>query len=149
MEHTIKQKPAFTVVGMKHRGAPGNPEIPKLWDRFIPLEQQIKHRAEPHIGYGVMGRYDPATNTFDYMAGVPVTSTDDIPDGMETWQLPAGKYAVFTTCLKTIHQDMNAIYSQWLPGSGYQPVDQPNFELYDEDFKGGDEDPVYVYIAIQ
>jgi AraC family transcriptional regulator len=149
MEHQITERPGITVLGMKYRGAPGNPEIPKLWDRFIPRENEIQHRSDPHVGYGIMGRYDQATNTFDYLAGVPVTKTDDIPDGMETWELPAGKYAVFTTCLKTLHRDMDTIYGQWFPNSGYQHADTPDFELYDGDFRGGDEDPVYVYIAIQ
>lgn len=85
MEYKIVERGGFTVVGLKHHYKLGNGEIAKLWERFIPREGEIKHREESHNSYGLMGNFDRDTDMFDYMAGLPVTRPDDIPDGMEAW----------------------------------------------------------------
>lgn len=148
MEHRIVERPAFKVVGLKEHHQPGSDDIPKLWDQFVPRMDEVKHLAEPRIYYGIMGNYNHETGFFDYMAARPVTSTEDIPQDMESWSIPAGKYAVFTTCLKTLHEDNRTIYNTWLPASGHGHADAPDFELYDERFQDGKEDPFEIYVAI-
>jgi len=49
-------KPAFTVVGLLLHTQPMSPEIPVLWDRFVPRKGEIQHQSEPHVSYGLMGR---------------------------------------------------------------------------------------------
>lgn len=140
MEFRIETYPAFTAVGMKvrykmgsHEG--GNPKIEQLWDRFVPKMGAVPNAAPQHTSYGVMGNYDHATQEFDYMACVAVTTVGDLPEGMEAWSVPEQTYAVFTTPLKTIGKAFAEIYQTALPASDYVRGDGPEFELYDENFK--------------
>jgi len=127
-------KPAFTVVGLLLRTQPMSPEIPALWDKFVPRIGEIPHQPEGHVSYGLMGRFDQATGMFDYMAGNPVTQVDQLPSGMASWDLAANTYAVLETTLAGIGETMDYLFRTWLPVSEYQPVDAPSFERYGEAF---------------
>jgi AraC family transcriptional regulator len=64
--------------------------------------------------------------------------------------VPEGKYAVFTCTLKTIHEAYQYAFQTWLPGSGYQRADGPDFEYYDADFDPDAGHPeLYIYIPIK
>jgi AraC family transcriptional regulator len=149
MEPKIVTKPAFTVVGMKYLGKNETNEIPQLWEKFMPREGEIKQRANP-FGYGVMDNFDEKTGDFDYLAGIEVKDISDIPEGMESWQVPEQTYAVFGCNLKNIKQAFKQIYHQWLPKSGYQRAQGPEFEFYDDSFKPieGKLD-LYIYIPVE
>jgi AraC family transcriptional regulator len=134
MEPKIVTKPTFTVVGMKYRGKNEKNEIPQLWEKFMPRAGEIKQRANP-FGYGVMDNYDEKTGEFDYLAGVEVQNVSDAPEGMESWQVPEQTYAAFPCNLKNIKETFQQIYHEWLPQSGYQRTDGPEFEYYDESFR--------------
>jgi AraC family transcriptional regulator len=132
------------------RATPMTPEIPKLWERFVPRIDEIAHLAEPHTSYGVIDHFDEATNQFDYLAGCSVTAADGMPEGMQRWEVPASSYAVFTTTLATLGQVMGHIYSVWLPGSGYQHGAGAYFERYGENFDSGDPATTFdIYIPVE
>jgi len=150
MEPKMISRPAFTVVGMKYRGKNEHGEIPKLWGEFMPREGGIKQKVNPHICYGVMGNYDEGSGEFDYVAGFEVESAADVPEGMVRWNMPEQSYAVFTCTLPTIREAFEHIYHTWLPESGYQRADGPEFELYDERFDPQDpSSEMYVYIPVK
>lgn len=130
----ILTRSAFTVVGLKYRGKNQKNEIPQLWEKFMPRAAEIKNRANP-FGYGVMDNYDEKSGEFDYLAGVEVQDASHVPEGMESWQVPEQTYAVFPCNLKNIKEAFRQIHHEWLPQSGYQRVDGPDFEFYDENFK--------------
>ena len=134
MEPKIVTKPAFTVVGMRYRGSNENKEIPQLWQAFGPRIHEIKHLAKEPASYGLMDNLDEDTREFDYMAGMKVDSTADIPEGMSSWEVPEATYAVFTCTLPTIHEAFGNIIHKWLPASGYKHAATPEFEYYDERF---------------
>ena len=147
MEPEIKSKPAFTVVGMKYRGKNKEDEIPQLWIKFGRRMNEIKHRIGP--GYGVMDNYDEKSGEFDYVAGVGVDSSADIPEDMVKIDIPEQTYAVFTCTLPTLDKTFHHAYKTWLPQSGYNRVDGPEFELYDETFNPIDEASLlYIYIPV-
>ena len=127
-------KPAFTVVGLLLRTQPMSPEIPALWDKFVPRMGEIPHPAAERVSYGLMGRFDQATGLFDYMAGTPVTQVDQLPAGMSRWDQATNTYAILETTLAGIGETMDYIYRTWLPASDYQAVDAPSFERYGEAF---------------
>ena len=150
MERQFVPKPAFTIVGMLLRATPMTPEIPKLWDRFVPRIDEIAHLAEPKTDYGVMDHFDEATSQFDYMAGCSVTAVDALPAGMQQWDVPANTYAVFTTTVPTIGQVMGHIYNTWLPTSGYRHAAGPYFERYGEHFSPEDPTSTFdIYIPVE
>ena len=149
MEPKIVKGAAFTVVGMKYHGKNENNEIPQLWGEFGPRMHEIKQVANPHIAYGVCDNFDKSSGEFDYIAGFEVSSTAEIPGGMVSWDIPEGKYAVFTCTLPTLGEAFQYAYHTWLPQSGYQHVAGPEFELYDERFDlkdPGSEMDVYIPI---
>lgn len=149
MEPTFTSKPAFTAVGLMYRGKnETKKEIPQLWEQLVPRMQEIKYVSTPRASYGVMGNYDPATGEFDYLASMGVDRVDDLPQGMQRWDVPAQHYAVFECTLKTISPTYDFIYQQWLPQSGRQHGDGPEFELYDEHFQG-DDSTFYIYIPVK
>ena len=141
-------RPAFTVVGLLLHTQPMSPEIPALWDKFMPRMGEIPHPAVERVSYGLMGRFDQATGMFDYMAGNPVTQVDQLPAGMSRWDLTANTYAVLETTLTKIGETMDYLYRTWLSASDYYPVDAPSFERYGEAFSP--ENPILeVYVPVQ
>jgi len=135
MQPTLVTKPAFTVVGIRIRVKAMSPEIPALWGRFVPRIAEIRNPAEPDVAYGLMGNFDEATRMLDYMAGISVTTVEEIPEGMEAWELLAATCAVFDTNLASIHETYSKIDDEWFPNSGYSQAPGVAFERYDETFK--------------
>lgn len=150
MQPQFVTKPAFTVVGLLIHTTPMAPEIPQLWEQFVPRMAEIAHEAEPGVTYGLMGHYDQETGMFDYMAGNVVEKVADLPAGMTRWEVPANTYAVFETTLPTIGEAFGYIYNTWLPTSGYQPVAAPSFERYGESFNPDDgNSTLEIYIPVE
>ncbi len=140
MEPKIMTKPAFTVVGLLYHGKNENNEIKSLWEQLNPRFDEIKSQVEPPVAYGVCGSPDDA-GAFDYLAGFEVAEVEGVPTGMTSWEVPEQRYAVFPCTLKTIHEAYQYAFQTWLPSSGYQQGDGPDFELYDEEFDDSDPDP--------
>lgn len=150
MQPQIISKPAFTVVGMQIRTTPMNPEIPQLWDRYAPRIDEVQGIAETHVSYGLMGNYDQNMSSFDYMAGVSVTSVAVLPAGMTTWDVPASTYAVFEATIPTLGEVFGQIYNSWLATSGYQQSTDFTFEYYGKDFNPHDPNSkVSIYIPVE
>jgi AraC family transcriptional regulator len=138
MEPSIVRKAAFTVVGMEEHGRNENNELPALWQSFIPRMCEIRGRVNPHESFGLcIGDMDyKQTGVFRYVAGQQVTDAAAVPDGMLAVTVPEATYAVFTHrgTLETLGQTYDYIYGTWLPTSGREVADTPDFELYDDRF---------------
>ncbi|MBX3013672.1 MAG: AraC family transcriptional regulator [Caldilineaceae bacterium] len=147
MQPQIITKPAFTVVGLLVHTIPKSPEIPQLWEEFVPRMDEIAQGAEPDVSYGVMA-HNEAMNKLDYMAGMAVAQVDELPPGMNRWDLPANTYAVFATTLAMVGETFGYIFNQWLPTADYQAVDAPYFEYYGEDFSPA-HPALSIYIPVQ
>jgi len=111
-----------------------NQGIPQQWEKFAP---HIGHVAGQvgNVTYGVCCNADGAGN-FEYVAGVEVTSFDDVPAEFSRVRVPAQRYAVFShrEHISRLRATCHAIWNKWLPGSGYEHADAPDFERYDERF---------------
>ena len=83
--------------------------------------------------------FDPATE-FEKWAAIEVTDFNNLPDSMETLELPGGLYAVF------LHkgpasagpQIFQYIFGTWLPSSAYKLANRPHFELLGPAYKNED-----------
>lgn len=107
--------------------------IPAQWQRFLGFG------LVPPTGatiYGVMCGTDQAQRRFEYMCAVEVPSFEALPADFGRMRIPAQHYAVFTHKghMSTIRQTWDAIWSQWLPTSGFRPANTPDFERYDKRF---------------
>ena len=144
MNARIITKPAFTVVGLRISTLPKSPEIPKLWDAFVPRMNELQNVSEPYASYGVMSS---AGEALDYMAGNPVNEVSELPSGMSRWDIAENTYAVFESTLATLPQTFDTIFSSWFPTSNYKQAEGPLLERYGEHFSP--ENPmVDVYIPV-
>lgn len=135
-EPAIKEAGPLFIVGMRQRfthetrGA-----IPALWQRFV---QHIGHipNEKPQATFGVvLASGEDEENGFDYMAGIGVSSLDDLPEGLSGLRLPRRPYAVFhhSGHVSTIGATCGAVFGTWLPGSGRELAEGPLqlIEVYD------------------
>jgi AraC family transcriptional regulator len=116
----------------------------KLWGSFIPKIKEIEHKvSNKKISMQV---FDPAyylnfnpQNEFVKWATVEVTDFDSVPNGLETYLLTEGLYAVFdykgSSADNSIFQ---YIYMNWVPNSAYQLDNRPHFEVLGEKYKNND-----------
>jgi AraC family transcriptional regulator len=111
-----------------------NHGIPRQWERFLPYLGTIPGQVG-RTAYGVCCNGDGAGN-FDYIAGVEVSSFDDMPDGFSRVRIPAQRYAVFShrDHVSRIRAAFYTIWNRWLPASNHEHADAPDFERYDERF---------------
>jgi predicted transcriptional regulator YdeE len=108
--------------------------IPLQWERFVPHIGNVSGQAG-HESYGVCWNYTPGCG-FDYLSGVEVAETANLPEEFARVRLLAQRYAVFThrDHVSSISQTVDTIWSQWVPDSGLNVADAPCFERYTEEF---------------
>jgi AraC family transcriptional regulator len=111
-----------------------NQGIPAQWQRFAPHIGSLPGQVG-RITYGVCTNADDAGN-FEYVAGVEVASFDGVPAELARVRIPAQRYAVFShhDHISTIRSSFYTIWNKWLPASGHEIADAPNFERYGETF---------------
>ncbi|MBC7713652.1 MAG: GyrI-like domain-containing protein [Rhizobacter sp.] len=129
--------------------------IPALWQSFMPRLHEVKN-AKSSVNLGVCYEVLPAEvsrpDECMYMAATEVTTFDNVPEGMKTFTIPAGEYAIFTHKgpLDTFEHTMNYIYGSWLPKSGKKLRHAPDIEWYDKRFKLNEADSeIDVYIPVE
>lgn len=146
MEPKIETKEAFTVVGLNYHGKNEKNELPALWDALLPRFQEIPNMVEPYQSYGVCGNVEE-DGRFRYLAGFEIVAEAPLPEGMQSWRVPAQTYAVFPCKLATIGDTYNYAFQTWLPESDYEHVDAPDFEYYSPDVRP--EEEMFIYIPVR
>lgn len=150
MDYKIVDVAEFKVIGMEYRGTETEP-IKKLWEDLMPRYQEIKANSEEFC-YGVCEMLDEKTMEFTYLACRPVDNFVDIPNGMISKTVPAGKYAVFTHkgSLDNLKVTYEYIYGEWIKSGVQKHRHAPDFELYDKRFKFGEDDSeMDIYVPIE
>lgn len=111
--------------------------IPKQWQRF-----NAHFAALPpewtRAAFGICANFDSNGN-FDYLAGVQVPEATPPPPGLVLLQLPEQRYAIFHHAghVAGIRSTVSAIWSQWFPTSGQEPVEAAMIERYGSEFNPG------------
>ena len=121
----------------KHTFASMGKDMPRQWDDFLKLGELPEQVGT--TAYGAICGGDPKTQTMEYMCAVEVKSFDALPKDLGRMRVPAGvRYAVFLHegNVATIQDTWKQIFSVWLPSSGMQSAQTPDFEVYDERFDG-------------
>ncbi len=156
MEPKIKTKPGFTLVGLRYFGKNQNMEIPHLWERFNQRMRELgglpNETGDAAIGLCITPEDEPIDGAFEYVAGLPVTEAEDVPDDFVVRRVPEQTYAVFAHKgdLPSLPKTYEYIYETWLPQSGYKLGGKMDFEYYDADFKDFAPDSVfYIYVPIE
>jgi AraC family transcriptional regulator len=108
--------------------------IPAQWQRFLPSFGHIPGQVG-NVAYGARSTSDDQGN-FDYLCGVAVADFSRVPMELTRLRIPEQRYAVFThgDHISTIRRTWHTIWTQWLPQSGHELLDAPDFERYGENF---------------
>jgi AraC family transcriptional regulator len=134
-EPRFETRKAFLVAGLSARydyeSCGGG--IPAQWQRFAPYIGSVAGQVGSDA-YGV--RYNSDDSGLDYLCGVEVGEFSQLAPELSRVRVPANRYAVFTHYghISTIRSTWSTIFSKWLPKSGHQIADAPDFERYDARF---------------
>lgn len=146
MEYRIVEKESFKLLAKVESFAnevvsgDGN-EIPKFWERCGAegVFDVLYKNTKVHDTYGVCAPISKESPRFDYGIGM-LYEDGEIPEGFRVWNVNAGTWAVFK-CIGTdgdcIGEMWDRIFKEFLPGAGYNMLDDTDFELYYEDGEPG------------
>ena len=143
----IETIPEKKLIGKRLKMSFANNRTGELWKSFMPLRKTIQQRLSPDLfsvqQYGEsfsIEQFNPRLE-FEKWAAAEVSSFSDLPQGMESFLLPEGLYAVFlhkgtATDTKTFQY----IFQTWIPDSDYVLDNRPHFELLGEKYKNDQPD---------
>ena len=146
MQPRIEVLKVQKLVGLSQKMSLTNNTTAQLWGQFVPRIKEIQHRiSADKISLQI---YPPnyyteftPTTLFEKWATVEVTSFENAPEGMQTFVLQEGLYAVFdykgSSADPSIFQ---YIFSEWIPNSNYAVDDRPHFEVLGANYKNNDPD---------
>ncbi len=118
-----------------------------MWDVLMRRMGEIPNIVGQPYGYSAMCP-EAAEGEFEYVAGFEVGQSPDVPEGMVRRDLPAARYAAFSTTLPTVMTDSETIYTTWLPQAGLEPATDWMFEYYPPTFQG-DDSPFEIWVPIK
>ena len=121
-----------------------NHGIPALWQRFAPQVGYMPGQIGDTT-YGVVADFEEDCS-FGYIAGVEVSPSADLDEGMAYIDIPAQRYAVFAHRghISTMRRTAYSIWAQYFPNSDLRPTGGPNFERY-----GTKHDPLTGYGLVE
>jgi AraC family transcriptional regulator len=142
MQNRIETIASKTLIGQNQKMCLAQNMTPQLFQGFMPRKKEIEKRSNgDSISMQVFDHSQDnifaPTAMFDKWAAVEVDDAITIPDGMQSYSLPGGQYAVFihqgpvTAFAKT----MQYIFTQWLPNSEYELDNREHFEVLPEGYK--------------
>jgi AraC family transcriptional regulator len=156
MEPTITSKEAFPIIGIELKTTTNDGrnyvEIPQFWEKILQEGQidNIPNRKFERVLLGICMDFEP-DDSFSYIIGAEVASTENVPNDMISRTIPEATYAVFTVRGKmpaSIQDTFKFIYQEWLPTSKYQRAASAEFELYDERFNDSENSEMDIFIPI-
>jgi AraC family transcriptional regulator len=129
--------PAMLMAGLQQTyNYGGNAGIPSQWQQFNTHDGSIPGQIG-NAAYGICTQEEGQDSSFQYMTAVQVRDAGELPEGFESLKLPAQTYAIFAHRghISGIQATCNAIFTEWLPSSGYRHAGLPDLmERYDERF---------------
>jgi AraC family transcriptional regulator len=113
----------------------GNAGIPALWDRFVPYLGTFPEQLG-QVTYGVMYDADESGMNFTYACAVEVRAFPALPKELARIELPARTYAVWPhrEHVSSLGATCAAIFSRGLDEAKLEPLHEPMFERYSEEF---------------
>lgn len=149
LDYRIVEKAPFTIVGFRRRfnSDTSYQEIPRFWSEW--MEQGENHSIMGTFGVCV----DMGGKEFDYWIADLYKPWEDIPEGCETYQIPASLWAQFVCrgALPDSLQSVNTkIWSEWLPSlRGYELAGKYNLEVYSPPAENPEDDENYIWIPLK
>lgn len=135
MNYRIEKKEAFDILGvsrpMSHDPEENKILIPRMWDELS--QNGTTLRIARHIGPelpGILGVC--ACNEDGPWSYFIAAASSDEEAGLERFTVPAAQWAIFSGEGPgvSIQELERRIFTEWLPGSGYEYANIPDIELY-------------------
>lgn len=145
MEPRIETLTEKKLVGNRIKMSLADNKTFNLWQSFMPRRKEIKNNLTVDmISMQVYSQPLDLSNlnqVFEKWAAIEVTDFNLIPDGMESFILEGGLYAVFPyKGPSSDNKIFRYIFGTWLPGSNYLLDNRPHFEILGEKYKNNDPD---------
>jgi AraC family transcriptional regulator len=121
---------SMLIAGLSGRyGKKNRAEIPALWRNFGPKYFGRTPGQVDRKTYGVCSDIDEEGN-LDYLAGVKVSSFEDLPVELTQLRIAPHRYAIFAHegHISSIGRAWMDIFEKWLPQSVYKLAAAPSFE---------------------
>lgn len=146
------------MLGIQVKTSLSNNKTGELWQRFMTRKKEIKDiLSDDRYAIQIYDRsyfekFNPKAE-FVKWATVEVADFENVPNGMETFILKSGLYAVFE--YKGSSEDKSIfqyIYTSWLPNSDYLLDDRPHFEVLGKKYKNNDpnsEEEIWIPIKLK
>ncbi|WP_298396840.1 GyrI-like domain-containing protein [Flavobacterium sp.] len=140
MNATIKTFPATKFIGKCLSFTYADYRVFELWSSFMPRRNEIQNAIGSEL-YNIQINpedfdFQPTT-PFVKWAAVAVSTFENIPDEMQTLEIPEGLYAVFNYKgdQNNVASFFKSIYTEWLPNADYELGTHPQFEILGEKYK--------------
>lgn len=152
-DYTVIQKPSINIIGIECRTSnaseDGPQDIPRLWRLFYSEDilNKIPNKASNEVIALYCDYEGDYTQPYSLVIGCPVTSLNDIPEGMVAKTIPTGLYAAF----RAIGEYPTSLIETW--GNIWQTelkrTYTGDYEFYGEKFSSGSPRELEIYIAIE
>lgn len=160
MNPEIKILPEKKLIGKRMQMTLSDNKTNELWKSFMPSRKEIKNNITTELfSIQVYNKSFDFTkfdlNTpFEKWAAIEVSDFITIPNGMESYTLPNGLYAVFIHigAASTGAKTFQYIFGTWLPNSIYTLDNRPHFEILGEKYKNDDansEEEIWIPIKLR
>jgi predicted transcriptional regulator YdeE len=155
----IEQQDAFTMVGIAVRTTNANEAkeslIGKQWERLMKenLLAMIANRSDHNIVAAYTDYASDKDGEYTYILGARVAKVEQAPAGMTVKEVPAGRYAVFTSERGPVQQVVVATWRRiWgtpKNAPGGDRLYKTDFELYDQRAQNPADAVVEIHIGIR
>ena len=156
----IVEEPGFSVIGISTRTTnaiemSGRGVIGKQWDRFrqAGLLGKIPDRVDANILALYTDYASDHSGAYTFILGAKVSSAENVPPGMVIKEVPAGKYAVFTSArgpaAKLVPECWQHINSLPKSAPGGDRTYQADFEVYGPSAADPQHAQVQIYVGLR
>lgn len=144
----IKSIPEKKLIGLHRTMTLSNDATFELWHSLMPRRKEIPNALNPDLismqlfGKSLIeGSFTPDT-PFAKWAAIEVTDFENIPVGMDSYDVPSGVYACFSYkgAANEVQSTIQYIFEEWLPASGYKLDNRPHITVMGDKYKGNDPD---------
>jgi len=160
MDFRIETLPERKVTGKCLKMSFTNDRTSELWRSFIPKRSEIINKVSSDlISMKIFGSSFDFENirpdaVFEKWAAAEVPDFTNVPEGLETYIIPEGLYAVFSYRGNPAEGDafFKQIFLEWLPSSPYAIDDRPHFEILGEKYKNNDpssEEEIFIPLKLR
>jgi predicted transcriptional regulator YdeE len=156
----IVEAGGFTVVGIAARTSNAKEVTPEgiigqQWARLYQegILAQIPHKADSNVIALYTDYASDENGEYTYLLGAKVTSAEHVPAGMVAKQVPAGRYAVFTTDKGPVQQVIPQAWARVWATPKSDPAGKrayrADFELHDQRAADPQNSVVDIYVGVR